>query len=157
MSSLIEDYALIGDTETVALVARNGSIDWFCVPRFDGGACFAALLGGHEHGRWLVRPTEHVERIERRYIDDTMVLETTFYTKTGSAALIDFMPIRDEDAVDRAHRRGPHRHGRVPDGVHRSLRLRLRRPVGEGARRGHRRVGWQRRAHALDSCAAEES
>jgi GH15 family glucan-1,4-alpha-glucosidase len=98
MSSLIEDYALIGDTETVALVARNGSIDWFCVPRFDGGACFAALLGAHEHGHWLVRPTEHVERIERRYIDDTMVLETTFYTRTGSAALIDFMPIRDEDA-----------------------------------------------------------
>jgi GH15 family glucan-1,4-alpha-glucosidase len=98
MSSLIEDYGLIGDTETVALVARNGSIDWFCVPRFDGGACFAALLGRHENGRWLLHPAVRVDRIERRYIDDTMVLETVFHTPTGSAALIDFMPIRDEEA-----------------------------------------------------------
>src|SRR3954447_2085105 len=99
MSSMIEDYAIIGDTETVALVARNGSIDWFCVPRFDGGACFAALLGGREHGRWLLHPSVEVERIDRRYIDDTMVLETVFTTSTGSAAVIDFMPIRDEDAM----------------------------------------------------------
>jgi GH15 family glucan-1,4-alpha-glucosidase len=99
MSSLIEDYAVIGDTETVALVARTGSIDWFCVPRFDGGACFASLLGGHEHGRWLLHPSTDVERIDRRYVGDTMVLETLFHTPTGSAALIDFMPIRDEDAT----------------------------------------------------------
>ena len=99
MSSLIEDYAIIGDTETVALVARNGSMDWLCVPRFDGGACFAALLGGHEHGRWLLHPSAEVERIERRYVGDTLVLETLFHTPTGSAAVIDFMPIRDEDAT----------------------------------------------------------
>src|SRR4249919_1978780 len=84
MSSLIEDYAIIGDTETVALVARNGSIDWMCVPRFDGGACFAALLGGREHGRWLMHPTGQIDRIERRYIGDTLVLETLFHTSTGS-------------------------------------------------------------------------
>jgi len=99
MPSLIEDYAIIGDTETVALVARDGSIDWMCVPRFDGGACFASLLGGHEHGRWLLHPSGHVDRIERRYVGDTLVLETLFHTPTGSAAVIDFMPIRDENAT----------------------------------------------------------
>jgi GH15 family glucan-1,4-alpha-glucosidase len=99
MSSLIEDYAVIGDTETVALVARNGSMDWLCVPRFDGGACFAAILGGREHGRWLVHPDEPPTSIERRYVDDTLILETTFHTSTGSATLIDFMPIRDNEAA----------------------------------------------------------
>ena len=99
MSSLIEDYAIIGDTETVALVGRDGSIDWMCVPRFDGGACFAALLGGHEHGRWLIRPSARVDQVERTYMGDTLVLETVFHSSTGSAALIDFMPIRDEDAT----------------------------------------------------------
>ena len=77
MSSLIEDYGIIGDTETVALVSRDGSIDWMCVPRFDGGACFAALLGGRENGRWQLHPSERVDRIERRYVDDTLVLERT--------------------------------------------------------------------------------
>lgn len=99
MSSLIEDYAIIGDTETVALVARNGSIDWYCVPRFDGGACFAAMLGGHDNGRWLLHPAVDVQRIERRYLGDTMILETVFHTAVGSVALIDFMPIRDENAT----------------------------------------------------------
>jgi GH15 family glucan-1,4-alpha-glucosidase len=99
VSSLIEDYAVIGDTETVALVGRDGSIDWMCVPRFDGGACFAALLGGHEHGRWMIQPSDRIDRVERRYIGDTLVLETVFSTPTGAAALIDFMPIRDKDAT----------------------------------------------------------
>jgi GH15 family glucan-1,4-alpha-glucosidase len=99
MSSLIEDYAIIGDTETVALVARNGSIDWMCVPRFDGGACFASLLGGHEHGRWRLHPSAQIDRVDRQYVGDTVVLETVFHTPSGSAALIDFMPIRDEDAT----------------------------------------------------------
>jgi GH15 family glucan-1,4-alpha-glucosidase len=88
----IEDYALIGDCETGALIGRNGSIDWLCWPRFDSGACFAALLGGPEHGRWRIAPTEDVERIERRYRGDSMILETTFVTATGSVTLVDFMP-----------------------------------------------------------------
>jgi GH15 family glucan-1,4-alpha-glucosidase len=99
MSSLIEDYAIIGDTETVALVARNGSIDWYCVPRFDGGACFATLLGGHDNGRWLLHPAVDAERIERQYLGDTMILETVFHTAAGSVALVDFMPIRDKNAT----------------------------------------------------------
>ena len=89
---LIEDYALIGDCETGALVGRNGSIDWLCWPRFDSGACFAALLGGPEHGRWRIAPSCDVTHIERRYRGGTMILETTFVTESGSATVTDFMP-----------------------------------------------------------------
>jgi GH15 family glucan-1,4-alpha-glucosidase len=89
----IEDYALIGDCVTAALVARNGSIDWLCWPRFDSDACLAALLGNENHGRWSIAPAEPVLRTERRYRDDTMILETVFETKSGSVALIDFMPM----------------------------------------------------------------
>jgi GH15 family glucan-1,4-alpha-glucosidase len=89
---LIEDYALIGDCETCALVGRNGSIDWLCWPRFDSGACFAALLGGPEHGRWRVAPSQDVVHIERRYRGDTLILETTFATDSGAATVVDFMP-----------------------------------------------------------------
>jgi GH15 family glucan-1,4-alpha-glucosidase len=96
--SLIEDYALIGDTETVALVGRDGSIDWFCAPRVDSAACFAALLGGPEHGRWRIRPAGHVTSSTRRYRGDTLVLETIFTTVTGEVAVIDFMPVRHQDA-----------------------------------------------------------
>ncbi|HEV2986574.1 MAG TPA: trehalase-like domain-containing protein, partial [Vicinamibacterales bacterium] len=74
MSSRIEDYALIGDCQTAALVARNGSIDWLCFPRFDSGACFAALLGRPEHGRWQLAPVDRPVRTERRYASDTLVL-----------------------------------------------------------------------------------
>jgi GH15 family glucan-1,4-alpha-glucosidase len=94
MPSLIEDYALIGDTETVALVGRDGSIDWFCTPRFDSPACFAALLGDRQHGRWLLAPADRLLRIERRYRGDTLVLETLFTTASGELAVIDFMPVR---------------------------------------------------------------
>ncbi|HZQ28238.1 MAG TPA: glycoside hydrolase family 15 protein [Acidimicrobiales bacterium] len=94
MPSRIEDYALLGDTHTAALVARNGSIDWLCVPRFDGGACFAALLGESEHGRWLVAPTGAVQSVQRRYRGDSLVLETDITTADGSVRLIDFMPPR---------------------------------------------------------------
>ncbi len=89
----IEDYALIGDCQTAALVARNGSIDWLCLPRFDSGACFAALLGTPDHGRWIIAPTEH-HQITRKYRDDTLVLETTFETASGAVTLIDCMPVR---------------------------------------------------------------
>jgi GH15 family glucan-1,4-alpha-glucosidase len=94
MPSLIEDYALIGDCQTAALVARNGSIDWLCFPRFDSGACFAALLGTPEHGRWLIAPAKNIRSIRRRYREGTLILETDYETDSGSATLIDFMPPR---------------------------------------------------------------
>lgn len=94
MSLKIEDYALIGDCESAALVARCGSIDWLCWPRFDSGACFAALLGTAEHGRWLISPVDVKSRVTRRYRDATLVLETEFETAEGAVTLIDFMPLR---------------------------------------------------------------
>jgi GH15 family glucan-1,4-alpha-glucosidase len=93
----IEDYALIADTQTAALVGRDGSIDWLCFPRFDSGACFAALLGGPEHGRWLIAPREPIERSHRRYRDGSLVLETEFTTASGVARVIDCMPPRGHD------------------------------------------------------------
>ncbi|WP_025034390.1 glycoside hydrolase family 15 protein [Bradyrhizobium sp. DOA9] len=94
MSQRIEDYALIGDCETAALVGRNGSIDWLCWPAFDSDACFAAILGTHENGRWLIAPCEDATRISRRYLGNTLILETRFETESGTVALIDFMPPR---------------------------------------------------------------
>src|SRR5712692_2340316 len=90
----IEDYALIGDTQTAALVGRDGSIDWLCAPRFDSGACFAALLGTPEHGRWRLAPQEEIRAVRRRYLPDTLVLETEFETASGVVAVIDCMPVR---------------------------------------------------------------
>src|SRR5947207_9477008 len=90
----IEDYALIGDCVTAALVGRNGSIDWLCLPRFDSGACFAALLGEPEHGRWLLAPAAEVRRSTRRYRHDTLILESIFETEEGTVRAIDFMPPR---------------------------------------------------------------
>src|SRR3954452_7484121 len=94
MASRIEDYALIGDCETAALVGRDGSIDWLCWPRFDSDACFAALLGGPDHGRWLIAPTNATRRVDRRYRGDTVILETRFETADGAVLLVDFMPPR---------------------------------------------------------------
>lgn len=94
MSQNIEDYALIGDCETAALVGRDGSIDWLCWPAFDSDACFAAILGTHKNGRWLVAPAEAATATSRRYLGDTLILETRFETKSGTVALIDFMPPR---------------------------------------------------------------
>ena len=91
----IEDYALIGDCESAALVGRDGSIDWLCWPRFDSDACFAALLGEPQHGRWLLTAQGEDVRITRRYRDNTLILETRFETETGAVTLIDFMPLRD--------------------------------------------------------------
>ena len=91
MASRIEDYALIGDCQSAALVSRDGSIDWLCWPRFDSEACFAALLGTPDNGRWLVAPREEA-RITRRYRPDTLILETHFETRDGAATLVDFMP-----------------------------------------------------------------
>ena len=94
MPSRIEDYALLGDCETAALVSRDGSIDWLCWPRFDSPACFAALLGGPEHGRWCVAPVGATTRTTRRYRGDTLVLETEHETADGLVTVIDFMPLR---------------------------------------------------------------
>ena len=91
MALQIEDYALIGDCKTAALVGRDGSINWLCWPRFDSAACFAALLGNAENGRWLIAPKDWPLSARRRYRPGTLVLETEFQTKTGSAAVIDFM------------------------------------------------------------------
>ncbi len=90
----VEDYALIGDTQTAALVSRDGSIDWLCLPRFDSGACFAALVGEAENGRWQLCPADPSATVTRRYIDGTLVLETTWTTATGSVRVLDCMPIR---------------------------------------------------------------
>ena len=90
----IEDYALIGDLQTAALVGRDGSIDWCCFPRFDSGACFAALLGEREHGRWLLAPAAEIRRSHRRYRTDTLILESIFETDEGTVRAIDFMPPR---------------------------------------------------------------
>jgi len=94
MTSRIEDYALIGDCETAALVARDGSIDWLCWPRFDSDACFAALLGTRENGRFRVAPKGAIRRVSRRYRPGTLILETRFETDEGEVTLVDFMPIR---------------------------------------------------------------
>ncbi|CAB3743266.1 glycoside hydrolase family 15 protein [Paraburkholderia rhynchosiae] len=93
MSRPIEDYALLGDGETAALVSRGGSIDWLCWPRFDGSACFAALLGTRGNGYWSIAPTGAVVRHARRYQPDTLVMETDFDVRDGEVRLIDFMPI----------------------------------------------------------------
>jgi GH15 family glucan-1,4-alpha-glucosidase len=94
MALRIEDYALVGDCQTAALVGRNGSIDWLCFPRFDSPACFAALLGTPENGRWQIAPVGEMTAVRRRYVGDTLVLETELETKDGVIAIIDFMPIR---------------------------------------------------------------
>jgi GH15 family glucan-1,4-alpha-glucosidase len=97
MAKLIEDYGLIGDCETAALVSLDGSIDWLCWPRFDSGAVFAALLGGADNGHWSIGPTDPAARISRRYRGNTLILETQFETATGGVTLIDFMPLRSRD------------------------------------------------------------
>jgi GH15 family glucan-1,4-alpha-glucosidase len=92
----IEDYALLGDLQTAALVGRDGSVDWLCLPRFDSGACFAALLGDEQHGRWLLAPADERAQATRRYLDDTLILETTWETDDGTVRVLDFMPPRGE-------------------------------------------------------------
>jgi GH15 family glucan-1,4-alpha-glucosidase len=97
VAGLIEDYAIIGDTETVALVGIDGSIDWLCMPRFDSSACFASLLGGPEHGRWQLAPQQGSTDVTRRYVGDSLILETRFTTAGGVVTVTDFMPPRERD------------------------------------------------------------
>ena len=94
MSAPLEDYGLIGDGETAALVSRDGAIDWLCLPRFDSDACFAALLGEERHGSWRIGPAFEGWRVERRYREDTLILETEFSRGANAVRLTDFMPIR---------------------------------------------------------------
>ncbi|MGH9585127.1 MAG: glycoside hydrolase family 15 protein, partial [Bryobacteraceae bacterium] len=113
MKSLrIEDYALIGDLETAALVGRNGSIDWLCWPEFSSPACFAALLGGPENGRWLIAPKTSRTKVVRRYRAHTLILETQFETPSGVVEMIDLMPIRGKNSDIVRILRG--REGKVP-------------------------------------------
>src|SRR5450432_4185955 len=90
----IEDYAFLSDTQTCALVSREGSVDWLCFPRFDSGACFAALLGDEQNGRWLFTPNEKILATRRKYRGDSLILETELETVSGVVRLIDFMPPR---------------------------------------------------------------
>jgi GH15 family glucan-1,4-alpha-glucosidase len=141
----IEDYALLGDLQTAALVSRAGSIDWCCFPRFDSGACFAALLGDAEHGRWLLAPASEPPRTKRRYRHDTLILETVHDADEGSVRVIDFMPPRGKapDIV------------RIVEGLHGSVPMRselvLRFDYG-------RIVPWMRRVdHARVAVAGPDA
>lgn len=96
MTQRIEDYALIGDLQTAALVGADGSVDWLCLPRFDSAACFAALVGDEENGHWRIAPKDADRCTGRRYVGDSLVLETVWETRTGTVRVLDFMPQRDE-------------------------------------------------------------
>jgi GH15 family glucan-1,4-alpha-glucosidase len=113
---LLEEYALIGDLESAALVGHNGAIDWLCLPRFDSASCFAALLGDERHGRWLLAPAGEVRAIARRYRPGTLVLETEFETADGAVRVIDFMPRRGS---------GPPRVMRIVEGVRGRVPMRM--------------------------------
>lgn len=112
----IEEYALIGDLQTAALVGRNGSVDWLCLPRFDSASCFTALLGDERNGRWLIAPVDESARVTRRYRPGTLILETEFRTAEGSARVIDFMPRRGD---------GPPRLMRIVEGVSGNVEMRM--------------------------------
>ncbi|WP_215755181.1 glycoside hydrolase family 15 protein [Acetobacter sp. P5B1] len=121
----IEDYALLGDCHTAALTGRDGTIDWLCLPRFDSPACLAALLGTAEHGHWALHPAEPVLSVQRRYRDDTLILETTFTTQNGEVMLTECMPVEQE------HRTLIRRVMAVRGQVHMRCSLRLRFDYGQ--------------------------
>lgn len=106
MQRRIEDYALIGDEQTAALVGRNGSVDWLCLPRFDSAACFAALLGGDEHGHWRIAPKGAGDCTRRAYRPDTLVLDTEWDTDEGSVRVTDLMPQREGAPISYASSKG---------------------------------------------------
>ena len=113
---LIEDYGLVGDLRAAALVGRNGSVDWLCLPRFDSASCFSALLGDEQHGRWLLAPAGEVRTTSRRYRPDTLVLDTEFETAEGVVRVTDFMPPRGD---------GPPRFMRIVEGLRGRVPMRL--------------------------------
>src|SRR5579875_1678641 len=94
-TSAIEDYGIIGDTHTAALVGRDGSVDWLCLPRFDSPACFARLLGSEDSGFWRMAPVSGGPATSRRYRGDTLVLESAWETRTGTVRIVDCMPVRE--------------------------------------------------------------
>jgi GH15 family glucan-1,4-alpha-glucosidase len=122
MPARLEDYALLGDTQTAALVSREGSIDWLCLPRFDSPACFAALVGQPEHGRWLLAPGARTRAIARGYHEATLVLETEYETEEGTVAVVDAMPPPAEGRVT-VVRLVVGREGRVPMRMELALRF----------------------------------
>ncbi|MBO0367427.1 MULTISPECIES: glycoside hydrolase family 15 protein [Pseudomonas] len=101
MPAPIEDYALLGNCRSAALVSRDGSIDWLCLPRFDAAAVFAALLGNEENGRWRLAPSDPVESSTRQYLEDSLILETVYSTASGRARVLDLMPLGDTNSVIR--------------------------------------------------------
>src|SRR4051794_16873185 len=113
---LLEDYGLIGDLQSAALVGRNGAIDWLCLPRFDSASCFAALVGDEEHGRWVVAPVGAVRASRQRYRPETLILETEFETGEGAVRVIDFMPRRGS---------GPPRVMRIVEGIRGRVPMRM--------------------------------
>jgi GH15 family glucan-1,4-alpha-glucosidase len=113
---LLEDYGLIGDMQSAALVGRNGAVDWLCLPRFDSASCFSALLGDDRHGRWLVAPAGEVRATSRRYRPGTLVLETELETSEGAVRLVDFMPRRAQ---------GPPRVMRIVEGLRGRVPMRM--------------------------------
>lgn len=122
MSNRIEDYALLSDTQSAALVGRDGSIDWLTFPRFDSPACFAMLVGTPDNGRWLLAPADEVRTVERRYRPGTLVLETRFTTDNGVVEIIDCMPVRADHRLDLVRLvRGVS--GRVPMKLHLTVRM----------------------------------
>ena len=141
-AGLIEDYALIGDCHTAALVSKSGSIDWLCWPRFDSPACFAALLGTAENGYWRIAPAEPPTRVIRRYRPGTMILETVFETASGSVALIDFMAAEKDSVVRIVEGRS----GSVANAVGSvaTVRVWLRGPMGDAAEPWQRNPGDRR-------------
>ncbi|MCU1354111.1 MAG: glucoamylase [Acidimicrobiales bacterium] len=122
VANRIEDYALLSDTESAALVGRDGSIDWLTFPRFDSPACFAALLGTEDNGHWQIAPAGRVQRVERRYLEGSLVLETVFHTAEGSVALTDCMPMRGDHRLD-VVRMVEGRSGSVPMRMHLTARM----------------------------------
>lgn len=120
MPLAIEDYALIGDCHTAALVGRDGSIDWLCLPGFDSPACFAALLGNAEHGRWLIAPPGEVQAVRRRYRDGTLILESEFETSEGAVRVIDCMVM-----TDRRHAGSERRVVRIVEGIRGKVPMRM--------------------------------
>jgi GH15 family glucan-1,4-alpha-glucosidase len=117
---LLEDYGLIGDLQTAALVGRNGAVEWLCVPRFDSASCFSALVGDDRHGRWLVAPAGEVRSVARRYRPGTLVLETDFETDEGAVRVVDFMPLR---------KAGPPRLMRIVEGLRGRVPVRMQLSV----------------------------
>jgi GH15 family glucan-1,4-alpha-glucosidase len=117
---LLEDYGLIGDLQTAALVGRNGAVDWLCLPRFDSASCFSALVGDDRHGRWLIAPAAEARTTARRYRPGTLVLETDFETDEGAVRVVDFMPLRKE---------GPPRLMRIVQGLRGRVPVRMQLSV----------------------------